>query len=555
MRYFKNTGLILVIIIILGAYFRFYKLDWGNGLFTHPDEYHIAAAASQLSFPDQMNPHFFSYGTVTIYLIYFTKLLFESIIPPILNLKSLILNPFLIGRFYSALFSTLTILLVHQISKMVLNTRYALLAAALTALTAGLIQQAHFATPESNLTFFLLGSLLFLLKFNQNHKSSQIFWASLFFGLALGVKVSSLFFAPTLLIAIALVSKLNLFSWVKYSLITLTISALTFAITSPFTILDYQNFRSTFNYESSLATGELPVFYTRQFIETVPILFQLQKVLPFALGPTLLILGIIGLILMAVLIFKDRKLFTFYLLLITSFLSLFLSNAFLFAKWTRFLAPTFPFFAIFTAFFLYQLSQFKLGRSFPIILNSTFLILNFLWALAFFNIYLRPDVRLTAATWVNSTLPIPATVFLEEGNMIDLPLKANFTRLSANFYDLEASPQVTQKVVDSLEKADYFIIQSRRIFLNHMRLPEQFPKTAKLYNNLFSDNLGFTEIAEFNSFPSISILGEKMNKFFPLEIEFPDETAEETWTVFDHPVIRVFKKTGQLSREEYLNLL
>ena len=42
-------------------------------------------------------------------------------------------------------------------------------------------------------------------------------------------------------------------------------------------------------------------------------------------------------------------------------------------------------------------------------------------------------------------------------------------------------------------------------------------------------------VAEFTSYPEISFFGTTL-------IDFPDENAEETWTVFDHPVIRIYKK-------------
>ena len=163
MKQLLNRNTLLILIILLGGFFRFYNLDWGHGLFTHPDEYHIAGSVNQLSFPAQMHPHFFSYGTVTIYLIYFTKDLIRYLFP-ILHLPSSIFHPFLIGRFYSALFSTLTIFTVYNIGRTLLERRFSLVATFLVAITPGLIQQAHFATPESNLIFFLLCSLLFLLQ-------------------------------------------------------------------------------------------------------------------------------------------------------------------------------------------------------------------------------------------------------------------------------------------------------------------------------------------------------------------------------------------------------
>ncbi|MBU3957411.1 hypothetical protein KKI19_04030, partial [Patescibacteria group bacterium] len=69
-------------------------------------------------------------------------------------------------------------------------------------------------------------------------------------------------------------------------------------------------------------------------------------------------------------------------------------------------------------------------------------------------------------------------------------------------------------------------------------IPEQFPQTAKFYNTLFSGQLGFEQIQEFHSYPQLQI-GPPAGGW---ALEFPDEQAEETWSVFDHPVIRVFKK-------------
>jgi hypothetical protein len=45
----------------------------------------------------------------------------------------------------------------------------------------------------------------------------------------------------------------------------------------------------------------------------------------------------------------------------------------------------------------------------------------------------------------------------------------------------------------------------------------------------------YEKIAEFSSYPRIEIFGNKL-------VEFNDESAEETFTVFDHPVIRIYKR-------------
>ncbi len=552
----KHRSLIIIFLVILiGAFFRFYKLDWGEGLYTHPDEYHIVASVNQLSYPDQMHPHFFSYGTVTIYLIYFTKELLNSI--------SQIFNPFLIGRFYSALFSTLTIFLIYKISRAFMDKRFSLLAAFFVAITAGLIQQAHFATPESTLIFFLLLSLLLMIKFLQNNKLLFIVFSSISFGFALGVKISSIVLVLPFILAILFKSysknKSHLKSFLKTTLkfsslllINIVIAFATFAIVAPYVFLDYKAFKGNVDYEGGLAIGKIPVFYTRQFINTTPVLFQLEKIFPYTLGPSLYIFGILGFIYLIVRIISEiynnkatkqfnNTLIFILILIIIVLLSLFLPNAFLFAKWTRFIAPTFPFFSIFSAYFLCQLTN-KM-KTLGYLLSFAVATFSFIWAITFFSIYDNPDVRITASRWLESYLKPGSNILVEGGNTVDLPLNGNFQRISLDFYALEKDILTREKIIDALYSSDYFLVQSRRVFYNHQRLKNFYPKTAKVYDSLFDGNLGFEKIKEFSSFPKLS--------FFGLKIEFPDEEAEETWSVFDHPVIRVFEKKKQLTREEY----
>jgi hypothetical protein len=378
----------------------------------------------------------------------------------------------------------------------------------------------------------------------------------------MGVKISSIVLLLPLIATIAIKSyPKNLFFKTLLKFIGLTIASLiivtsVFAIFAPYVFLDFSAFRGNLEYEGGLAIGRFPVFYTRQFIDTIPVLFQMEKVLPYALGPFLLLFGIFGFFIIMLNVVQhlvswakipkqvqnDKEI---TLIIIISFLSLFIPNAFLFAKWTRFIAPAFPFFAIFAAFlldFLYSKSK-SISKFLAIVL----LIGTFLWTTAFFSIYLRPDVRIIASNWIEKNFSENSTILVEGGNMIDIPLKGNFKRLSFDFYNLEDNPEARSSIINGLDRADYFLIQSRRVFMNHQRLPKLFPKTSGFYDALFAGKLGFKQIKEFHSFPML-----ELGKW---KIEFPDETAEETWSVFDHPVIRIFKKAKQLSTEDYAKFL
>lgn len=537
------SNFILFLVVLLGGFLRFYKLDWGGGYFFHPDEYHIAFSVNQLSFPSQMNPHFFSYGSFPIYLIYFSKLLLGF-----LNSRFLMFNPVLIGRFYSALFSTLTIIIIFLITKKLFkNKLHSYFAAFLAAFTPGLIQQAHFATPESILTFWLFLTLYLGFEYLDQKKLKFLYFSAASLGLAFGTKVVALTFLPILVLPPLINQRFKLLKrpvrLIKLVILPLLIVSLTFLFIFPYGLIAWQDFRHSMNYEVGLGRGKLVVFYTRQFIRTMPVFFQYQKIFPYALGPGILALGTLGFLAMLLkimqAIFRKKTIDYKLLILMLAFLSYFLPNAFLFAKWTRFIAPTFPFFAIFTGYVFSKISK----NRFLLVAAYLLLIVNLLWTLMFFSIYLRPDVRIAASFWINKNLAHNSFILTEAGNMLEVPLKGDFKKVSFDFYHLEENSKLLHQLPKFLDQADYFIIQSRRIFINHQRLPEQFPKTARFYDLLFSDQLGFEKIKEFSSYPQL------------WSLKIPDELAEETWSVFDHPVIRIYQKVSPLSKEAYEKII
>ena len=69
----------LILLTIIGAFLRFYNLNWGAPYYFHPDERNIASSVTQLHFPDQINPHFFAYGSLPIYAIYGTGVIVNSL--------------------------------------------------------------------------------------------------------------------------------------------------------------------------------------------------------------------------------------------------------------------------------------------------------------------------------------------------------------------------------------------------------------------------------------------------------------------------------------------
>lgn len=544
---------LLCALIALGGFLRFYKLDWGQGFYFHPDEYHIAIAVDRLNFPNNMNPEFFSYGSLSVYLIYFSKLALG-----IINADLLKINPILVGRFFSAFFSTATLILIYFICRKILSEKkFALLAVFLTAVVPGLVQQAHFATPESILTFWLFATLALWLKWLESYKIKYLLLSSFTLGAGAATKIVASVYLPLLLFVFAIntpflkTSLLKKFKNLFSAIFLLIFSAFTFLIIFPFSLLDKKGFLYSMRYETSVAQGKQLVFYTRQFINTTPFIFHLQKVFPYTLGPTVFFFATVGLLFIVFGLingFVRKKVVDKKMLIVAlSFLAYLIPNLALFAKWTRFTAPSLPFFCIFSVYTLNIINNKKTELTKTATLLVTILIIfTGLWSIMFFSVYTKEDIRLTATSWINKNIPKNSTIATEEGNTLEVPLSGNYDKRVFNFYNLD-QPALKNDLPNLLTSSDYFIIQSRRVFANHQRLPNEFRDTAAFYDKLFSGELGYTELEKFSSFPSLKIGG------FKLEID--DETAEETWSVFDHPVIRIFKKTGKLTANDYQKIL
>jgi len=114
-----------------------------------------------------------------------------------------------------------------------------------------------------------------------------------------------------------------------------------------------------------------------------------------------------------------------------------------------------------------------------------------------------------------------------------------------------------ERIVDSLDQGDYLVITSNRQYGSIARVPVRYPLTTAYYRLLFdcpaprpvhdcaaeakpSDTvnaLGYRLIATFQSNP----------RFGPLEVN--DQTAEEAFTVYDHPKVLIFARTSGFSRQ------
>ncbi|PJC80250.1 hypothetical protein CO008_02435 [Candidatus Roizmanbacteria bacterium CG_4_8_14_3_um_filter_36_12] len=573
---------IWLLVIGLLVYSRFINLGWGLPYQMHPDERNMATALQGLrcvisNFRECGNPHFFAYGQFPLYLVYFLIAVVRCFRD--FGMMKIDFQEAIVGlRFISALASIISAFVLLKIIKLLVNRHFErseksnLRSLATLGMTAGAIifspyaiQFAHFGTTESLLMLFYSLIVFYSLKGLENNKRSLaeftlskvegLGMTGVVCGLAIATKASSIIFLAIPIIVIMSKAKRKIILTFAFLLLTL-LSAIIF---SPHNLLNWHEFIGSMKYESDVALGRYTVFYTRQFVNSIPVLFQLIKVFPYALGWPVFILGMLGVL--GGVGWRDKKVN----LLRFAFLVYFLPNAFLFAKWTRFMAPVFPIMTIFAILFAHNvisstfdklsvnsarnLSERKLRFTRSLVVASLLLGMTggaIIPGISYLSIYQNPDVRFQSSEWIYKNIPENSYILSETANVVDIPIisqksrlrqgyggqakvkSQNYQIISFNFYDLDENPQLQEELREHLKKADYIFVPSRRIFANHPK--QKYPKLNQYYSDLFNGKLGFEKAAEFSA-------------------GLNDEQAEETWTVFDHPVIRIYKRISNVKSQ------
>lgn len=568
---------IWIILIVVLFYTRFVNLSWGLPYPFHPDERNMAVAAMQLKcesvfdLRECLNPHFFAYGQFPLYAASIVShgIHFFSFQPGVVSFHDVILAL----RTISALAAVATVLVLEKIITHLRGKKSSLVSFACFIFVPGFIQFSHFGTTES---LIMLGvSLLtyFSLKIMQGeNKEKYIMYAGIVGGLALATKVSTILFLAFPIIALfyhfrKIDARLLFVSGVRYAGILLIV----FILFSPQNFISFYDFLGSMRYEGDVGIGAIVPFYTRQFLFEQPILFQFQRIFPYALGWPFFILSVVGIF---VLSWKDKQLMFLRIAILLSFLPV----AFVFAKWTRFIAPVFPLSMLFAVFLILKLSDevhlfFKKQKTWiPIMIVWIFVFVCCVPGIAYLSVYQREDVRFAASRWMQQNIPENAAILSETANVVDLPILVpgtldgqwmkQYRMNSFNFYELDNDPQLPDELSTAIQDADYIVVPSRRIFKNLtcevgeyygaasigsylpsikkcQKLKEMFPLVNYYYHNLFAqseaERQGISLTQTFTSFPRIELFGKTL-------VEFPDEEAEESWTVFDHPVIRIYKK-------------
>ena len=183
--------------------------------------------------------------------------------------------------------------------------------------------------------------------------------------------------------------------------------------------------------------------------------------------------------------------------------------------------------------------------------------------MSFMYIYSQLHTRVTASIWIYENIPSESTLTCDHWDDC-LPLNVSaFTNIAYRVYPAETlhlfDPESYDKwseINRQLEKAEYIIISSNRLYGSIPTVPERYPQTTDFFNKLFNEELKFEKVAEVSTYPTLRLpcfISNSLQKSKFANISFVntenicgmqinDDNSEEAFTVYDHPKVMVFKK-------------
>jgi hypothetical protein len=208
-------------------------------------------------------------------------------------------------------------------------------------------------------------------------------------------------------------------------------------------------------------------------------------------------------------------------------------------KFVRYLLPIYPMMILWATAWLWRQAQRAwIGR--PAL--WTVLVGTLLATLAFLSIYARNHTVVTASEWAYKHLPegsIILTQHWDEGFPMPMPgySPGRFKVIELPYYEPDSLSKI-ETISEHLATADYIVFQTKRLYGSLTRAPHKYPLTNQYFYRLFAGDLGYTPIYSHASRPGL------------FGIEFPDELADESFTVYDHPKVLIFANTARLPAAE-----
>ncbi|MFN8594399.1 MAG: DUF2298 domain-containing protein [Thermomicrobiales bacterium] len=570
---------VLVVIFLAAAAVRLYGLNWDKGTDLHPDELFIAKIVLidriHFSWPPDwdalrdparsgLNPRSadpltgefreFAYGALPLWITDAIGWLLGRITGVNWNAPE---RAYLLGRTLSALLSALTIVPVAWLGRAAGGARVGIAAALFAALAPMSIQLAHFFTTDSWLAFFVALCLVACVRAARSGSIRHFLLAGVLVGLAMATKGSVFTLGAPVAVAILSDSarRLGNGGWkdaIKCAFVRAAIATLgallAFAFFEPYALMRPDVYLKSLKTQADIASGTFDVPFSRVYVGTTPLLYQLEQLLRWGYGPAAGVLAILGVVSLVMLAWRYRTPAATIMVswLATYGLVLALSEV----KFLRYLEPLAPVFAVAAGLGLAQVNRLAGTMQWRHLRRAAIpvmLLICALWTAAYLAIFAHEHPRLAASRWIYANVA-PASSLTAEYWDDALPrgIGSAFAPGMFGYANVMMDPyrdlppdEASDAIFTSLRRADFVVQSSQRVEQAVAAAPWRYPVQNRYFDLLRRGELGFAQAAEFRTMPSIA------------DIAFDDRQADESFLNYDHPNVTIYGKEERLTRRDF----
>lgn len=401
---------LLIPILVVGSFLRYYAVNFGLPLSFHPDEARKVSEITKMLVNNSWDPNYFLHPSLLLYLTIFVKKFFDLFSLNFYGPADL----YLAGRLVSVTFGSISIYFVYLIARALYSINIGLVASALFAFAPLAVTCSRYMKEDALFLCFFLACTYLVILAIKSQRDNLFYWAGLLGGISAGSKYTG--FLSVLIIgsgSLLFSKKYNQKILWKKTALALLLVPIGFLICTPFSLINYQQFLRDLSFEQK--------HMLRGHSEMIDAWSQLwtyhfsRSLLPgFTIIPTVFALIGMGLLL------QRRKLEDIMLLgLILIF--------YLPAEWVkakpapqpeRYILPCLPFLAIAAALALSQVNSI-LGKH-KQLLASFFILIFLIFAPLIKSVQLASeiyqDTRIRAQQWILKNIPAGTTIAENGGN-------------------------------------------------------------------------------------------------------------------------------------------
>jgi YYY domain-containing protein len=596
----RTTALLLGAILLLAGWFRMTGIEHDQGAHLHPDERFLAIVASQLEAPDGIGGYLdtdsspLNPANADLQTVYGTAPIFagkgvawwlhrgavtgdqpaRAVVVGLDRAGLDLLDDdgaprfdadyelLLVARALSVVLDLITVLLVFELGRQVRGRAVGLASAFAYACCVLALQQAHFFVVDPMVTTATAAALLAAVHAARGRGRGVLVLGGALAGLAGASKIGGLAVLAPLLAAAASARRHDLRAtlvrgtpWLARvralaplaadALSAVVAAALAFRILQPYAFdgvvrLD-PRWTAAMDELARIQDGaDLPP--NVQWADRVPVLEALGHQVRFGFGIGATALALVG----CVVAWRGRSWRREPALALLAGWVVLVGALFL-PRWVvtmRYLLPALPAAAVLAGVGAVALLRRPgVARA----AGSALLLLTLLWPAAYVHgVYGRTHPRVAAAAWVVAEVP-PGSTLSSQAWDDALPLGPAALERDLRTLQLEpfalTTPDDARKLADQLDQLDYVVETSDRVTGAVARVPARYATILRYYAALDDGRLGFERVATFRTAPSL------------FGIELDDRGSEEAFRVYDHPEVRIWRKTEAFTLERALEVL